>query len=253
MLQRLVMSAAVLICLALSACGGSNAPVPKPAAQPTTASTVAPTAIPPTLAPSATVTRQPSTNTPNPPTATRVPPSVTPVPATATQVPPTATQPPPTATQPPPTATSVPPTRVPPTAVPPTARPAQVQPTQAPVQQPPAAPATGSFTLLVRNSSNLETVTVTNTSPEAQAIGGWRILSYSGSCVLQQDQTFTFPAGFTLAAGASVNVYSGYRNNPPSDGLRARSDNIWDNNNDRAELVRPDGTMVTRYGYGRCR
>ncbi len=84
-------------------------------------------------------------------------------------------------------------------------------------------------------------------------MGGWRILSHSSQCVLQQDQTFTFPAGFNLAAAGSVNVYSAYKNNPPADGLRARSDNIWDNDSDRAELVKPDGTVVARYGYGRCR
>ena len=85
------------------------------------------------------------------------------------------------------------------------------------------------------------------------ALGGWRILSYSTQCTLQRDQTFTFPNGATLAPGASVNVYSGYGAAPPADGFKFNPQNIWANDADRAELVRPDGTVVARYGYGRCR
>lgn len=97
-----------------------------------------------------------------------------------------------------------------------------------------------------------EYVTVTNTGAEAVNLNGWRILSYSGSCALVSSQTFTFTGGYTLNAGASVNVYSGYGNNPPGGGLRGDSGNIWNDDKDKAELTRPDGTVVATYAYGGC-
>lgn len=130
---------------------------------------------------------------------------------------------------------------------------APAPPPQAP--QPPAPVAAGeALSISVANPPNApEYATVTNTGSEPVTLGGWRILSYSTQCTLQAEQTFTFPGGYTLAPGASVNVYSGYGSSPPADGFKFNPQNIWANEADRAELVRPDGSVVARYGYGRCR
>lgn len=97
-----------------------------------------------------------------------------------------------------------------------------------------------------------EYVTVTNTGTEPANLGGWRILSYSGTCTPQGNQTYTFPGGYILAPGASVNVYSGHNGNPPADGLAGNRTDIWNNDKDKAELVRPDGAVVATYAYGGC-
>lgn len=133
--------------------------------------------------------------------------------------------------------------------------PPQPQPKAAPppTQAPAPVPAVSALRISVSNPPGAaEYVTVTNGSQDPQPLGGWRILSYSGTCALVGDQTFYFPANFVLAPGASVNVYSAYGSNPPSGGLLGNRDNIWNNSGDRAELVNLSGQVVARYGYGGC-
>ncbi len=86
-------------------------------------------------------------------------------------------------------------------------------------------------------------------------LSGWINQSYGGdTCRPMPDQVFSFPAGFQLAAGASVLVHSGPGafGNPPGD-LLWTSKNIWNNTGDRADLRDAGGHVVSTWAYGRCR
>ena len=100
-----------------------------------------------------------------------------------------------------------------------------------------------------------EYIRITNTGSDSQVMTGWRIVSHDGTsnnCQVLPDQTFTFSAGYSLAAGASVRVHSGpgALNNPPGD-LRWTGSYIWNNDGDIGDLY--NGAMlVDTYAYGGC-
>lgn len=74
---------------------------------------------------------------------------------------------------------------------------------------------------------------------------GWRIVSVVGN------QVYNFPAGYTLAADATVRVHSGpgALNNPPDD-LFWTTGYIWNDAGDKAELRDPTGLVVDSLCYG---
>ena len=90
-----------------------------------------------------------------------------------------------------------------------------------------------------------EYVTIRNNGPASQLMTGWTLTSVVGS------QTFDFPAGFTLSAGATVRIHSGPAavDNPPTD-LKWSGAYYWANDGDQADLR--DGTNALRatYCYG---
>ena len=96
----------------------------------------------------------------------------------------------------------------------------------------------------IRYSGSDEYVEITNSGPGAQVMTGWRIWSVVG------DQWYTFPAGYTLAAGAYVRVHSGPGaiNDPPAD-LRWTGSYIWNNEGDEARLINPVGQTVDSWAY----
>lgn len=90
-----------------------------------------------------------------------------------------------------------------------------------------------------------EFVIIRNTGGLPQDMTGWVLLSTIGS------QTFTFPAGYTLAPGATVQIetFTGAVDNPPSVLLWTVSA-IWNNAGDKAELLRPDNSVAASACYG---
>lgn len=80
-------------------------------------------------------------------------------------------------------------------------------------------------------------VTITNQDTAPADVSGWTIRDVGGN-------TFTFPAGTMLAAGASVSVRSG--STPPRPGeFGWTSSNIWNNAGDTATLATPSGQAVS--------
>lgn len=72
-----------------------------------------------------------------------------------------------------------------------------------------------------------EYIEITNTNNESVDLTGWYIVSVKGN------QTYTFPDGYILDAGASIKVTSGKANGD----LQWTTDNVWNNSeSDPAEL-----------------
>ncbi|RNF39756.1 S-layer homology domain-containing protein [Planococcus salinus] len=96
---------------------------------------------------------------------------------------------------------------------------------------------------LTITGKNLQTevVTVKNNGTTNVDMTNWTLLSTVGN------QTYTFPDGFVLQAGASVNITAGANavHNPPSS-LEWSGAYIWNNDGDAAELYGPNGSLVHR-------
>jgi hypothetical protein len=95
------------------------------------------------------------------------------------------------------------------------------------------------------SSSAPEYVTIQNYGEAAQNMTDWHLVSVVGP------QTFDFPAGYILAAGATVRIESndGATNNPPAV-LFWSSEAIWNNAGDKAELRDSWGNLVSSTCYG---
>ena len=85
-----------------------------------------------------------------------------------------------------------------------------------------------------------ETARITNTGSSPTALTGWRLVSVRGNQVFDQ-----FPAGFSLAPGASVTVISGPTAKAGAGFLLWTNDNIWNNSGDPGRLIDADGEVVT--------
>ncbi len=126
-------------------------------------------------------------------------------------------------------------------------------PTAGPATPAPAAtvqPAASAAVVVraVINQGRAEHVVIANVGSVPQDLGGWTLRSASGR------QSYTFPAGFVLAPGATVNVHSGAGdpatlNHPPSDLFATRA-NVWSNAGDVAQLLDAAGRLVSEYRYG---
>ena len=90
-----------------------------------------------------------------------------------------------------------------------------------------------------------EYVTIQNVGTGAQDMTGWYLVSVTGS------QTYNFPAGYTLAPGATVQIqsYTGAIDNPPAI-LFWTTSPIWNNTGDKAELHNSSGTLISSTCYG---
>lgn len=142
---------------------------------------------------------------------------------------------------------------------PPTATPtATSAPTATPTATSPAPTATATATALPTETTQPTDIRITQLSggstPEfvilqnfggAQDMTGWKLVSVVGP------QTYNFPAGFVLAAGATVQIesYTGATDNPPTV-LRWSTAAIWNNAGDKAELRNPSGGVVSTTCYG---
>jgi len=116
-------------------------------------------------------------------------------------------------------------------------------PTATPTQTQPAQPASLSITAL-SGFSNPEYVNITNNGGTWQNMTGWTLVSAIGS------QTYDFPNGFVLGAGATVRIesYTGATSNPPAI-LLWSTGAIWNNVGDRAELYNSGNGLVDSECY----
>lgn len=99
-----------------------------------------------------------------------------------------------------------------------------------------------------------EYVIIRNVGTGGQSMSGWWLRSADGqSCQALVSQTFYFPSGYVLGAGASVRVTSGpgAADNPPAV-LKWTSQNIWANAGDRGDLHDADGVLRSSFEYGSC-
>lgn len=82
-----------------------------------------------------------------------------------------------------------------------------------------------------------EVVTLKNTSSEDVDLSGWELLSVKGN------QSFVFPQGTIIKAGATLTIASG---NAAGD-IRWTNKNIWNNDGDPAQLIDARGNVVSEY------
>jgi hypothetical protein len=89
-----------------------------------------------------------------------------------------------------------------------------------------------------------EYVEITNQGADAQDVTGWQIQSVRG------DEWYSFPAGYTLAAGGYVRVRSGPDawSSFPTD-LKWTTDYRWNDGGDEARLYGAHGSLVDSWGY----
>ena len=85
-----------------------------------------------------------------------------------------------------------------------------------------------------------EIVKIKNSGTANVTMTGWKLVSVEGN------QTYTFPSGYVLKAGATVSITSGKNavNNPPSQ-LKWTTANIWNNSGDPAQLFNDKGVKVS--------
>ncbi|WP_052131657.1 S-layer homology domain-containing protein [Planococcus sp. CAU13] len=118
------------------------------------------------------------------------------------------------------------------------------KPTPTPIPTPAPQPGDGQTSdKLQITGKNLitEVVTVKNTGTMNVTMTGWKLVSVEGN------QTFDFPSGFVLKAGASVNITAGPNavHNPPSS-LKWTGAYIWNNDGDPAALYDSAGKLIHR-------
>ena len=92
--------------------------------------------------------------------------------------------------------------------------------------------------------SNAEFAVVANRSAGDVDLSGWVLKDESAS------HRFAFPAGFTLAAGATVTVHTGCGSATATDLFWCNQGSaIWNNDGDTAFLLDPDGNIVDTRAY----
>ncbi|NPV07490.1 MAG: hypothetical protein HPY83_05925 [Anaerolineae bacterium] len=108
-----------------------------------------------------------------------------------------------------------------------------------------AQPAAGAASVVISEyagGGKPEYVAITNTGAEPVDLTGWRLESVVRG---DEEQTYRFPRGYVLPAGATVKVYSGEGATPdPPDGLFWTDRNMWNNKGDDAELYDAAGRLV---------
>ena len=94
-------------------------------------------------------------------------------------------------------------------------------------------------------TSTPEYVIIQNFGTGAQNMTGWTLVSVVGP------QTYSFPSGFVLGAGATVRIesYTGAVNNPPAVLLWTLGA-IWNNAGDKAELRDAGNGLISSMCYG---
>jgi len=113
-------------------------------------------------------------------------------------------------------------------------------PSSSPKPIPPTpATAIGSITISTIDLSG-EVVTLINSSDKAVNLTSWKLVSEKGN------QTFTFPSGTTLSAGATLKVVSGKNAHAGTNVLVWTESNIWNNEGDPGALYNAQGQLVSR-------
>ncbi len=129
---------------------------------------------------------------------------------------------------------------------------APTAPTSAPTPAPTPVPTTSTtggivittlfYDGVVVSTEADEYVEVRNTGDSPQSISGWRIASGRGG------QSYSFPA-ISIQAGQTCRVYTN-QNHPEWCGLNwGRGTAAWNNAGDRANLLDPQSTIVSSFGY----
>jgi hypothetical protein len=90
-----------------------------------------------------------------------------------------------------------------------------------------------------KQNLNGEWVEIANQGLAAQVLHGWTIST-------QHNRTYTFK-DFTLEAGASVKLHTGFGNDTSTDLYWNKKMPIWNNNGDMAILKDASGNVVARY------
>jgi competence protein ComEC len=93
-----------------------------------------------------------------------------------------------------------------------------------------------------RDNLNDEYIVLTNTGAEEIDLTGWRIEDDAG-------HSYTFPDGFTLAAGSSVIVHTGSGTDTESDLYWGASSPIWNNDGDTVIVRNSNGDVVREEVY----
>jgi endonuclease YncB( thermonuclease family) len=108
----------------------------------------------------------------------------------------------------------------------------------------PPAGESGVSIVTVFNSGKQEYVEIANTGTASRDLGGWSVSGSSG------DERYTFPAGYVLAAGVRVRLFSGAGgvNAPPGDIYWTHS-SVWNNAGETATLWDAQGRLVSEYTY----
>jgi hypothetical protein len=88
-----------------------------------------------------------------------------------------------------------------------------------------------------------EYVQITNRGGAGQNMAGWRIVS------VRAGQTYAFPS-VTIAAGQTCRVYTNELHPEWCSLSWGRGSAVWNNAGDRANLVDPNGVIVSSVGYG---
>lgn len=96
---------------------------------------------------------------------------------------------------------------------------------------------------LVSVNLDMEVVTIKNIGSTDVNMTGWKVVSVEGN------QTYEFPSGYVLKAGATVYLTSGAnaKSQPPTH-LKWTGSYIWNNDGDPAKLINTDGGLVEQIG-----
>ncbi|MDP4126421.1 MAG: lamin tail domain-containing protein [Bacillota bacterium] len=104
-----------------------------------------------------------------------------------------------------------------------------------------SVPTTSSGSVVISNIDlSGEVVTLTNSSNKAVNLTAWKLVSEEGN------QTFIFPSGTIIAAGATLNVVSGKNAKPGTNVLVWTESTIWNNNGDPGALYNAQGKLVSQ-------
>lgn len=85
-----------------------------------------------------------------------------------------------------------------------------------------------------------EIVSIINSSNSTVDLTGWKLVSEVGN------QTYTFPAGTTLAGGGTLKVVSGEKAQSGAGILVWTQSNIWNNDGDPGALFNAEGQLVSK-------
>ena len=164
----------------------------------------------------------------------------------------------PTRTLPPPTRTNTPgptPTRRPTMTSPPTQTPRATQtasptntaaPTNPPAPSPTPAPTQeprpNVVISFVHNDGYEEHVSITNEGDAPADMSGWTVSGSKG------DETYHFPGGYILSAGATMHLYSGENGTdaPPLD-IWWTTKTVWNNSGETVYLKDAGGNLIDQY------
>lgn len=89
---------------------------------------------------------------------------------------------------------------------------------------------------------NDEYIVLENTGDQPVAIGGWTVTDAAGT-------TYTFPANFTLDAGATVTLHTGHGTDTTTDLYWNRTTPVWNNDGDTIIVTTDTGTEVLQETY----